>query len=191
MSTREHPVPGSDPSTQPNAQPNAEPDAGDDPGGRYGRRALVALGLVVVLLGAVVGWLWWTDRQYGEADAAGQVALVVAKERATEVLSYDYRSVDQDLRRARSGLTGRFLEQFDRGTATVAPAARERRAIVAARVTEAAIVDQHPDRVVVLLFVSQNSQTAQSPDVQLSNVRVQATMARAGDNWLISDFTWV
>jgi len=50
-------------------------------------RALIALGLVSVLLGAVVGWLWWSDQRAGQVVVARQEALRSAREQVVTVLS--------------------------------------------------------------------------------------------------------
>lgn len=179
-----HPV--STPSTEVGQAPEA-----DQGSGRRRRRALIALALVVVVLGVVVGWLWWQDQRAQEAEASREAAVQVARERAVAILSYDYNTVDQDLQRARSGLTGRFLDEFNRGALVVAPTARTRQISTHARVIRAAVVDARPDDVVVLLFVNQNSRSVQSPDVQLTNTRVQLTMTKKDDQWLVSEFKWV
>lgn len=50
-------------------------------------RALIALGLVSVLLGMVVGWLWWSDQRAGQVVVARQEALRSAREQVVAVLS--------------------------------------------------------------------------------------------------------
>lgn len=50
-------------------------------------RALVALGLVSVLLGVLVGWLWWSDQRAGQVVIARQEALRSAREQVVTVLS--------------------------------------------------------------------------------------------------------
>lgn len=176
--------------TAPKTEPTQAPET-ERGGARRRKRALIALAVVVVLLGVVVGWLWWQDHQNQESETARTVALQAAKDRTVAVMSYDFQSVDQDLRRARAGLTAPFLQQFDRAALVVAPTARQRQIATHARVTSAAVVEAHPDDVVVLLFVNQDSRSVQSPDVQLTNTRVQVTMHKVGDQWLISRFAWV
>lgn len=176
--------------TTPEAQAT-QPQAADDAGRRRRRRALIALALVVVVLGVTVGWLWWQDQRSKQAEENRQVALQVAQQRAVAVLSYDYHSVDKDLQHARAGLTAPFLAEFDRGAQVVAPTARLRHVSTQARVISAAVVDARPDDVVVLVFLNQSSRSTQSPDVQLSSVRVQLTMTKKDDQWLVSEFKWV
>lgn len=55
-------------------------------GGDPATRALIALGLVCVLLGVIVAWLWWSDHHHGQVALARQQALHSAREQAVTVL---------------------------------------------------------------------------------------------------------
>lgn len=50
-------------------------------------RALVALSLVGVLLGALVGWLWWADQRGAQTATARREALHSAREQVAAELS--------------------------------------------------------------------------------------------------------
>lgn len=50
-------------------------------------RALVALGLVCVLLGALVGWLWWFEQRSAQTATARREALHSAREQVVTELS--------------------------------------------------------------------------------------------------------
>jgi Mce-associated membrane protein len=161
------------------------------PGGRRANesqfRALVGLGLVVVLLVAAVSGLWWLEHRDRQTEVARNAALPAAPAAAVTLLSYDYRSVDQDLRRARAMLTGGYRDEFavEAGQVT-APAARAQHITTHATVIGSAVVRADPDEVVVLLFVNQSTRSSRSPAVQLSAHRIQLTMALVGGHWLVS-----
>lgn len=61
--------------------------APDAAGGDGSTRALIALGLVGVLLVVVVGWLWWLDQRAGQVVVARQEALRSAREQVVTALS--------------------------------------------------------------------------------------------------------
>lgn len=162
------------------------------PGGRRADesrfRALIGLGLVVVVLVAAVSGLWWIDHRDSQAEAARSAALQAAPAEAVALLSYDYRSVDQDLQRARATLTGGYRDQFTAEASKVtAPAARAQHITTHATVIGSAVVRADPEEVVVLLFVNQSTRSSRSPAVQLSAHRIQLTMALVGDRWLVSN----
>jgi hypothetical protein len=56
-------------------------------GGDGSTRALITLGLVGVLLGVLVGWLWWSDQRAGQVVVARQEALRSAQEQVVTMLS--------------------------------------------------------------------------------------------------------
>ena len=150
-------------------------------------RALVGLGLVVVVLVAAVSGLWWQEHRDRQAEVARNAALQAAPMAAVALLSYDYRSVDQDLQRARATLTGGYRDQFTAEAAkTIAPAARAQHITTHATVIGSAVVRAEPEEVVVLLFVNQSTRSSRSGAVQLSAHRIQLIMVPAGDRWLVS-----
>ncbi|MGH3797928.1 MAG: hypothetical protein ACRDSP_23940 [Pseudonocardiaceae bacterium] len=157
-------------------------------GDREGRiRALAVLGVVVVLLGMAVGWLWWLDQRNSAAEAARRAAPRAAAEEVVPVLSYDYRSIGQDLRRARAVLTGSYRDEFTAEMNKVtAPAARESHVSTHASVIGSSVVRADPEEVVVLLFVNQSTRSSKSPSVQLSAHRIQLTMTLVDGHWLVS-----
>ena len=151
-------------------------------------RALLALGVVAVVLGIAVGALGWLDHRDSQVETARQAALQTAREQVVTVLSYDFGTIDQDLQRARAALTGEYLAEFTiQANYIIAPAAREQQITTTANVIAAAVVRADPAQVVVLLFVTQRTQNSQSDAVRLAAHRIQLTMARVGDRWLISE----
>lgn len=151
-------------------------------------RALIALAVVAVVLGVAVGGLWWLDHRNSQVEAARDTALQAAREQVVTVLSYDFRSMDQDLQRAREVLTGGYLEEFTTQAKQVTvPAARKEQITTSADVMASAVVRADPAQVVVLLFVTQRTRSSQSEAVRLSAHRLQLTMTRIGDRWLISE----
>lgn len=154
---------------------------------RRSTTALVVLGVVVVVLGLAVGGLWWLDQRNSRTAIARDAALQVAREQVVPVLSYDFHHVDADVQRAGAALTGQFREEFlAEANQTTVPAAREQQIVTQATVIAASVVRADPDQVVVLLFVNQNTRSSQSETVQLSAHRIQLTMSRVDQRWLIS-----
>jgi Mce-associated membrane protein len=125
-----------------------------------------------------------------EAEQARTAAATAAKQAVEDVLSYDYRTVDKDIARARSEATGQFAEQYDASAQQLADQAKQSRAIVQATSSAPAIVAADGGQVVVLLFVDQASvkqlDDAGSPTTRIDQSRVGVSMTRVGDRWLIS-----
>ncbi|MET9388961.1 hypothetical protein ABZY20_00885 [Streptomyces sp. NPDC006624] len=164
------------------------------PGGR--RRRLTAL-LAVLLVAAVVALaaLGWQYRDGRLTETARTEALAAARKAAPIVLSYDYRHLDKDFSRARAHLTGDFRDEYGKTTkAVVAPTAEKYRGVVRATVaapgsggtSAASVVSASPDKVVVLLFVNQVTESTQVTGARVDQNRVRMTMDRTGGGWKVS-----
>ncbi|MET7291025.1 hypothetical protein ABZS79_02510 [Streptomyces griseoloalbus] len=158
--------------------------------GAYGALALLLVaGLVAV---AVLGPQY---RDARETDRARGEALAAAREAAPVVLSYDHRHLERDFSRALARLTGDFREEYRRTTKTVvAPTAAKYRGTVKATVVAppgggapaASVVSAAPDRVVVLLFVNQVTESTQVTGARLDLNRVRMTLSRTSQGWKVS-----
>jgi Mce-associated membrane protein len=160
------------------------------------RRRIGTLSLTVLLLAALVA-AGVLGRQYQEGrvtEQAREEALAAARKAAPVVLSYDHRRLERDFARARALLTGEFREEYARTTkAVVGPTARKYRGVVKATVVTppeggpaASVVSASPDRVVVLLFVNQVTESTQVTGSRVDLNRVRITMADTDDGWKVS-----
>ncbi|MFF4759898.1 hypothetical protein [Streptomyces sp. NPDC001292] len=163
---------------------------------KAGRSVLTAvLGVVLVAALVAAAVLGWRYRQGRQAEQARDEALAAARKAAPVVLSYDYRHLDRDFSRARALLTGHFRDQYGKTTkAVVAPTATKYHGVVKATVATPAdggaptvsVVSATTDRVVVLLFVNQVTQSTQVPEPRLDLNRVRMTLTRTSDGWKVS-----
>lgn len=120
----------------------------------------------------------------------GKQAMTAARSAAQQVLSYDYRSIATDIKRAQDDATGSFAKQYSSTASQLLAQAKQQRAIVQATVGAGGVVSATTHDVVVLLFVDQASvrqpAAQKSPTTRIDQSRVQLTMTRSGDRWLIS-----
>jgi Mce-associated membrane protein len=148
-------------------------------------RALVAAVVVAVVL---VGWLALRLRDDRAATVAREQAVAAARLHAPEILSYDYRHLDQDFAKAQEHLTGKFKEDYARTTVTVVkPVAVDDKAVVEARVVAASTIWARPGEAQVLLFVNQQTVTAKSKGPRVDLNRVRMTLRRTERGWLVSN----
>ena len=164
--------------------------------GRHGRvRGRSAIGAVVaaaLCVPAAVGVVLLATKVDRTADesAARRGALHAAARIARDILSYDYRTIDQDLARARGDTTGEFARQYASTAAGLRAKAKSTQAIVQARVRDVGVVTATSDQVVVLVFADQISITrapgAASPTAQEISSAVQFTLAESGGRWRVS-----
>jgi Mce-associated membrane protein len=182
---RPHPV-------EPVPEPAFESTAGETPAGRalpavLSSRPLVAgLGVLVVLLAVAVSVLGFHSWRAAATAQAAEDALAAAQTSATTLFSYDYRTIDASLAAGKKVVTGQLATDYASTSAIVGPTAVKNQAVVKATVSEAAVVSADPDRVVVLVYLNQSTQSKNTEGTQLDMNRVRLTMVRAGDDWRIT-----
>jgi Mce-associated membrane protein len=119
-------------------------------------------------------------------DRARENAIGAATSGVATVLSYDYRHLSADFKKAEGLLTAQFRKKYDKTTAAaVEPLAAKYKAVSSAQITAAGTVSIGVDRVVVLVFASQTVTNSQLSAPRLDRSRINVTMVRQGDRWLI------
>lgn len=157
--------------------------------------AVVAVVAAVLCLpvAAAIPTLAARERDAAADQAARTDAATAAKQAVEHILSYDYRTVDEDIARVKSEATGEFAVQYKQSADKLAAQAEQVRAIVQATASQPAVVAVDGDEVVVLIFVDQASvkelEGAKSPTTRIDQSRVRLTMTRVGDRWLVSQLT--
>ncbi|MGZ4533683.1 MAG: twin-arginine translocation pathway signal [Mycobacteriaceae bacterium] len=157
-------------------------------GGAYAAVVLalvVAVGVLLVL--NTTGWPLHPKLTSDAVDQARTDGLRAANDDVVALLSYDFKTVDDELKKARESLTGPFLDDYTKLTTTVvAPAAKDQNITTKATVVGSAVVSAEPTHVVALLFINQSTTTKTAPEASSSGSRVTLTMDKVGDRWLVS-----
>jgi Mce-associated membrane protein len=104
-----------------------------------------------------------------------------------QLLDYDYQTIKTDIARAQSVTTGDYWSQNSLAQ-TLTPAVVQQQASTKTVVESAGVADAQPDRVVVLVFLTQTTtgKTLQAPRVDSRVARVTADLVNG--RWLISEF---
>ncbi|MGB8652817.1 MAG: hypothetical protein WCD35_19385, partial [Mycobacteriales bacterium] len=155
------------------------------------QRGLVAvLGALVVVLAVLTAFL-----AYQVHDTSGRAPVVRSREEALDaarsaarlVFSYDYRHLDKDFKAGRATTTGDFQKEYDKTTSRLVDDVAPRyKAVVIADVSDASVVSSSQDRVVTLVFLDQQSTSSLSATPKITQSRLEMTMVRKGDAWLVS-----
>ncbi|MEU6777706.1 hypothetical protein ABZ912_00795 [Nonomuraea angiospora] len=154
---------------------------------------IVLLGILVVVAGVLVPTMWINLRDLRAADAAGTQAMAEAKEVAPDLLSYDYRTVEEDLARAGTHTTGELTKHYKELTTSLVSRAKAQKIVQTVAVAGAAVERATPDRVEVLLFVNtgmvKNVPGEAAPQQQFTQNRARFVMVRQGSRWLVADLS--
>jgi Mce-associated membrane protein len=155
---------------------------------------LVALlTLVAAGLAATLATAYLDLRTLRESDAAGAGALAAARSYAPDLLSYDYRSIRDDLARARGHTTGGLTGYYRQLEATLVPAVTRQRAVQQVAVLGAAVESATPDRVQVVILLNRTTTMTlpaeKSPRQQVIQGRARFVLVRRGEGWLVADLS--
>ena len=159
---------------------------------RFLTRLFAAASLVLLVVAGLAAWQYVEARDATAAEQqvanAPTAATDAAREIATQMFTYDHRTVDADLAAVRDRLTDPALGEFvEQSMPTVASAAKQQEATVYATVAAAApqeVADQ--DNVTVLVMLNRMVSTKDAPEAASSASRLSMEMQRDGDTWKLA-----
>lgn len=150
---------------------------------------LLALGLLGVLRGAGFDGL----PQRSEASAtqdAGRAASSTAERAAVAILSYNYKTLDADLKSATDFMTARQADEYTKTFAVVRDPATAAQATVTAVVQGSGVLTATQSTARILLFVDQTTQSTNFDGPQLALNRVELLMKKdPSGSWLVDSIS--
>ncbi|BCJ37892.1 hypothetical protein Athai_53950 [Actinocatenispora thailandica] len=152
-------------------------------------RAIVIVGVLAVLALAAGGGAWWLHLRDDAVEQARDDAVSAAQAAAPALLSYDYRTFDASVRRAKPYLGGSFAKKYAKTTASLKKYAVKQKAILTARVSATSVVSAQADRVVLLLYVDQYKQNTTITGQKVDQNRVVLTMTPMAGKWKVTKVT--
>ena len=190
---------------EPESEPEpaaVEPEDAEEASGRtplYKRLTLV-LAVLVALAGAGVGTLWWRAGHGTEtaapngtlvADDARTEVLVSAADLAQRTLSYDYKSLANDMEVARARMTPAFRKQYDATMAQVRANTTKNKIVLEAVAVSSAIITATEHKAKVLVFLNQTTTagTGKKANQQASRNSLVINLTRGDGDWAISKLT--
>ena len=154
-----------------------------------GLRTWIVLAVAVALaLAAAVTFGVLAAKESSKAhDRAA--ALAAAKQRVPVLLSYSYRTLDEDLTRSKDQTTGQFKKDYSKLLDdAVRAAATQKKISTKADLTGAGVVSSSGSKVTVLVFLTQTT-TAPDSSPSVNTSRVEVDMRRVGGTWKIVGLT--
>jgi len=169
------------------AQPEPEAPSVEKPSRRLPLVPAWLLGVLGVLtaLAVVAVVMLWSQPSEASVEAASTDAKVAAQTAIEPILSYDYRTLDQDQQDAHRYLTSGYQAEYDKAfNDLIRPNAAQTKTVVTVKVVDAAVVrTQGDDMVQVLLFV--NRPTSNKARTVTYKDQVTVTMVREDGRWLV------
>lgn len=213
------PEPESKPEPKPKPKPKAEPKPEPVPAGEalaagstravpslqdirsfVLSRLTLVLAVLVLLAATGVGVLWWRAEQGTSAvassgslvgdDARTQV-LVAAADLTQRTLSYDHKTLENDMEVARARMTPSFRKEYDSTMAQVRDNTVKNKIVLEAVPVSSAIVKATEHQAKVLVFVNQTTTagTGKNRNQQLTRNTLVITLTRGEGDWAMSKLT--
>ena len=164
------------------------------------RRLTLVLAVLVLLAGAGVGVAWWRAEQGSSAvapsgalvgeDARTEV-LISAADLAQRTLSYDYKTLANDMEIARARMTPAFRKQYDATMAQVRANTTKNKIVLQAVAVSSAIITATEHKAKVLVFLNQTTTagTGKTANQQMSRNSLVINLTRGDGDWAISKLT--
>lgn len=152
---------------------------------------LATLGVVTATLASVQAGEPVSDESGALVEQSAEEARAAAVRAIVPVLSYDYRTLEEDAAAARSYMTSAYQEEkYDPLFEVIVDNAPGTRTVVGpVEVVDSAIVRTGEDRVDVLVFVNRARTNAERRQPDIFRDQVTVTMARVDGQWLVDDLT--
>jgi len=179
------------------AEPIATPAEGSNkkapghPGASYPRLRWTLLGLALVAVALLV---FVTVLAYNHVQQANRLstartdALTAATRAGKPLLSYDYRTLDQQVQMTDPLLTSAYRKKYD---ATINNVVRTiavpNKAVLTADVKVAGVRDVTESTASVLLYADLSSTNNQRPDTRVDHTPLVVCMVRSAGTWLVDD----
>ncbi|MCL8024586.1 J domain-containing protein [Nocardioides bruguierae] len=126
----------------------------------------------------------------GTVEADAQAAQAAAERAVGPVLSYDYRTMEEDGARARTYLTADYTETYDQLFAVLEENAPTSQTVVGpVEVVDSALVRVGDDRVQVLVFANRQRTNASTTQPDVYQDQLTLTMVLDDGQWLVDDIT--
>ena len=164
------------------------------------RRLTLVLAALVVLAAVGVGVSWWRAEQGTSevapggslvGDDARTQVLVAASDLTKRTLSYDYKTLENNMEVARARMTPSFREEYDATMKQVRANTEKNRISLEAVPVSSAIITATKHRATVLVFVNQTTTagTGKKRNQQLSRNSLVITLTRGEGDWAMHKLT--
>ena len=149
---------------------------------------LAALGVATATLASVQAGEPVSEESGALVEQSAEEARSAAVRAIVPVLSYDFRTLEEDAAAARSYMTSSYQEdKYDPLFQVIAENAPNTETVVGAQVVDSAVVRTGDGRVDVLLFVDRPTTNRQTEEPVVYKDQVTVTMARVDGQWLVDD----
>src|SRR5690606_2031896 len=154
---------GSDEDDEDEEPDEDEDDAEDDKrAGRLvgsGYTVVAVLAVLALVLGTATTVLYLKDREQTAVETASREGMLAASRAARALSSYDYRTIDADMKAAAAMTTGKLRRDYEKEMPSFKANATRRQLVGTTTVLKTGVIDAEPDKVTVLVYANRSSTT--------------------------------
>jgi Mce-associated membrane protein len=165
------------------AEGTAETKAGDRRPSATPLLALLATACLVMAVGCLA--LWHQNAHDHAVERAREDARGAAQSEAKDLLSYNFRTLDYDLSKARSEMTPGMARSFGDYWRIFRPSVEKSQTQALTQIEVTGVTDATPERVEVVLFVKMISVNAAHKEPQVDTSWPRLQLRKIGKRWLI------
>jgi Mce-associated membrane protein len=149
---------------------------------------LATLGVVTATLASVQAGEPVSDDGGALVEQSAEEARNAAVRAVVPVLSFDYRTLEEDAAAARSYMTSSYQEEkYDPLFAVIEENADNTQTVVEVQVVDSAVTRTGDGRVEILLFVDRPTTNRESQEPVVYKDQATLTMAEVDGQWLVDD----
>jgi Mce-associated membrane protein len=159
---------------------------------RHGLRlASVAALLMVVVLGALVGWLGFRAHESNQLAQERALFLATARQGALNLTTIRYTEVETDIKRILDSATGTFYDDFQSRSQPFVDVVKQAQSKSEGTITEAGLESVQGDSAQVLVGVTVKTSNAGAPEQQPRAWRMRISVQKMGDAAKVSNVEFV
>ncbi len=113
--------------------------------------------------------------------------MAAAQTDAIDVATYSYLHLQRDFGRVEAESTPSFRRSFIRSSDNLSKVLVQYKATASAKVLKSAVESISDSNAVVLLFVNQSVANSTQSGVNTDDSRIEVTLVRSGDRWLLQN----
>jgi hypothetical protein len=158
-------------------------------------RLLVGLVILCLVLAGVTGYAWWRAEHPDDGAApngaitsaeARDAGMQAAAQLTQKVLSYDWKTLDADIKEAEAVSAPSFRSEYAKTMAGVKAQTIKNQVKLSADAAATSIVSATENKVVALVFVNQVTTAKGTTNQRVDSSRVLVTLTRGDGDWRVS-----
>ncbi|GAA4483311.1 hypothetical protein GCM10023191_004700 [Actinoallomurus oryzae] len=146
---------------------------------------LTLLGCACLVMAVCCLYLWHQEIHDRALARARDDARAAAQSEAKDLLSYNYKTLDYDLNKAKSEMTPGMAKSFGDYWQILRPSVEKSQTQALTQIQVTAVTDATPTRVEVVMFVKMISVNAAHKEPQVDTAWPRLQMQKIGKKWLI------